>query len=82
VEPAFILHDDEDHREHTEAEAEELKLREHHGLHKKPAAPCITGSRKRRQTGIDSAAHPPGREAPRSSSSDDDTGNLTVLPLA
>src|SRR5713226_8613391 len=43
---------------------------------------ALMGSRKRRQTGIDVAAHPPGREAPRSSSSADDTGSLTVLPLA
>ena len=60
AESAFILHNDEYHCKHGEAEAEELKLREHGGLHKKPAAPCINGSRKRRQTGIDVAAHPLG----------------------
>jgi hypothetical protein len=30
---------------------------------KKPAAPCINGSRKRRQARIDVAVHPPGDAA-------------------
>jgi len=67
ADPAFILHDDEYHRDESEAETEELKLGKHGGLHKKPAAPCINGSRKRRQAGIDVAAHPPGGRAPRPS---------------
>lgn len=31
---AFIFHEDKYHRENTEAEAEELKLGKHSGLHK------------------------------------------------
>src|SRR2546427_440994 len=80
---AFILHDDEYHRDQSEAETEELKLGKHGGLHKKPAAPCINDSRKRRQAGIDVGRTPAGaRSTPIVVSSDDNTGNLSVLPLA